>query len=297
MEIEGSNPSWPKSTYKIEFDSLLCKDKSMYKCEKCGSNFIEDWRKDKKLKKKSIPRFCSRICANSHIQTKEQNERRRIKLSGIKSSSYIDGRTKIERFCLSCGSKIKWNSRLGYCNKCYRSTYEYKCSLSESLQGKVGGYRHGSGRGKKGWYKGYFCDSSWELAFVIYCLENGVKITRNYKGFEYKFEEKISKYYPDFIMEDGSFIEIKGYMDSKNLEKINQFNFGILKIIGKKDIKLYIDYVKKKYGNNFISLYEGYKPRYKHICEFCGKEYENDKEEGVFCSRSCTGKFRVKYKS
>ena len=38
-----------------------------------------------------------------------------------------------------------------------------------------GGKRHGSGRGKKGWYKGYYCDSTWELAWVIYQLDHGVK--------------------------------------------------------------------------------------------------------------------------
>lgn len=32
---------------------------------------------------------------------------------------------------------------------------------------KLGGLRVGSGRGKKGWYKGIHCDSSWELAFVV----------------------------------------------------------------------------------------------------------------------------------
>ena len=40
--------------------------------------------------------------------------------------------------------------------------------------GKGGGYKPGSGRGKQGWYKGYWCDSSWELAFVMYCLYNNL---------------------------------------------------------------------------------------------------------------------------
>lgn len=31
-----------------------------------------------------------------------------------------------------------------------------------------GGLRHGSGRGHKGWYKNYFCDSVYELVYVIY---------------------------------------------------------------------------------------------------------------------------------
>lgn len=32
----------------------------------------------------------------------------------------------------------------------------------------MGGLRHGSGRGKKGWYKGFYCRSTWELAWLVY---------------------------------------------------------------------------------------------------------------------------------
>lgn len=44
---------------------------------------------------------------------------------------------------------------------------------------KLGGYNPGSGRGKKGWYKGFFCDSSWGLAYIIYCLDHNIDIKRN----------------------------------------------------------------------------------------------------------------------
>ena len=54
-------------------------------CEKCGKEFLEDWRVDKKNKKKTpIPRFCSRSCSNSRIQTREMNESRKKKLTKIK---------------------------------------------------------------------------------------------------------------------------------------------------------------------------------------------------------------------
>ncbi|MBR4315976.1 MAG: hypothetical protein IKP65_03270 [Alphaproteobacteria bacterium] len=36
-----------------------------------------------------------------------------------------------------------------------------KISETSRKNGISGGKRHGSGRGKKGWYKGYYCDSSW----------------------------------------------------------------------------------------------------------------------------------------
>lgn len=117
------------------------------------------------------------------------------------------------------------------------------------------GYKPGSGRGKKGWYKGYWCDSSWELAYVIYNLEHNIKFIRNKEGFEYEFENKKYKYYPDFILEDGTYVEIKGFLDKKNKTKIESFNKKII-IIDKTKINQYLNYVIKKYGKEYINLYE-----------------------------------------
>lgn len=132
-----------------------------------------------------------------------------------------------------------------------------KKHTEESKQkcGKGGGYKHGSGRGKQGWYKGYWCDSSWELAYVIYNLEHNIQFIRNKEGFEYEFENKKYKYYPDFILEDGTYVEIKGYLDKRNEIKIKSFDKKLI-IIDKKDIKQYINYVVEKYGKDYIKLYD-----------------------------------------
>lgn len=131
---------------------------------------------------------------------------------------------------------------------------ESKKKMSEALKGKSGGVRKGGGRGKSGWYKGYWCDSSWELAYVIYNIEHGIKFERNKQGFEYEFEGDIFRYYPDFLMEDGSYTEVKGYMDKKNEAKHQQFK-GILNVLEKDEVKPYLDYVINKYGDDFIRLY------------------------------------------
>ncbi|MEI7942893.1 MAG: hypothetical protein WCH76_06985 [Candidatus Riflemargulisbacteria bacterium] len=52
-------------------------------------------------------------------------------------------------------------------------------SVSMKAGGKSGGYRRKSGRGKHGWYKGIWCDSSWELAWVMYHLDHGIPFERN----------------------------------------------------------------------------------------------------------------------
>jgi len=48
-----------------------------------------------------------------------------------------------------------------------------------------GGKREHSGRGKQGRYNGIWCDSSWELAWVIYNFDHGIKFKRYSGYFEY----------------------------------------------------------------------------------------------------------------
>lgn len=131
---------------------------------------------------------------------------------------------------------------------------ETKKKISDSMRGKSGGFRQRGGRGKQGWYKGIYCNSSWELAFVIYNIDNNKDIQRNFEGFEYIFNDQIHKFYPDFLVENVYF-EIKGYMDEKNKAKINSFNKP-LELIDKKKIKSYLVYVTQKYGKDFIKLYD-----------------------------------------
>ena len=107
---------------------------------------------------------------------------------------------------------------------------------------------------KKGWYKGYWCDSSWELAYIMYNLDKGISIIRNVEGFPYTFYKKDHLYYPDFIVE-GEFVEIKGIMNRKNKAKLKAFPHKI-KVIQKVGIEKYLKYAKKKYGEKFYSQYE-----------------------------------------
>lgn len=72
-------------------------------------------------------------------------------------------------------------------------------------------------------YNGVRYDSSWEIMFVMYCEENDIKVKRNECFyFEYYDNEKKHRYYPDFIAEDGHFIEIKGtHLLGKNPFNLN----------------------------------------------------------------------------
>ena len=128
-----------------------------------------------------------------------------------------------------------------------------KQKITEQAKLKNGGYRQGSGRGKKGWYKGFFCDSSWELAFVIYCLEHNLDIKRNTEKRKYIWNGVVKNYIPDFIVE-GSLTEVKGYKTEQWLAKL-EANPDV-KVLYEKDLEPVLTYVKRKYGKDFICLYE-----------------------------------------
>jgi len=209
-------------------------------CEKCGKVMTEKF---------GSGRFCSRSCANSRERSEEVKEK--IRKSVIESDYNIEiKKSKKVSFCKECGKLIGNYTKTGLCSYCL-----YHTDYGKSIKVKTpGGYRKGSGLGKHGWYKGYYCDSSWELAYVIYNLEHNIPFIRNKQGFEYTFKDETLKYFPDFI-EDGKYVEIKGYSSDKWKAKIEQFKYPI-KVITYTEIKPYLDYVIEKYGKDFIQLYE-----------------------------------------
>ena len=131
-----------------------------------------------------------------------------------------------------------------------------KKKISETMKKNPlsGGYRVGSGRGKKGWYKGVFCDSSWELAFLFYHLDQGLNIERCKEKRQYVFNGEMHKYLPDFITDEG-IVEIKGFKTKQWESKIKQ-NPDV-KVLYEKDMEKYLEYVISRFGNTFWEkLYE-----------------------------------------
>jgi hypothetical protein len=141
-------------------------------------------------------------------------------------------------------------------------TPESKAKIAKATKDrKQGGYKPGSGIGKKGWYKGYWCDSSWELAYVIYCLEHNICIVRNLEHREYMWNNKVTHYIPDFIVQ-GELQEIKGY-SSPQWEAKLEANPDV-KVLYGPDLVHVFKYVKGKYGKDFIKLYEPVKEGCKY---------------------------------
>lgn len=132
---------------------------------------------------------------------------------------------------------------------------ERKLKISLAMKGnKNWMFNKTRGNGKKGWYHGIFCDSSWELAYVVYHIEHKLSIKRSSLRLEYFYNNKKHIYIPDFETSEG-IIEIKGRKTKQSEEKRKQY--PDIKVIDKESIKMYLDYVIEKYGNNFWEiLYE-----------------------------------------
>lgn len=265
-------------------------------CEKCGKEFFEDWRKDlKTIRKNPIPRFCSKSCANSRIQTKETKEKISNSIKTSKKAELARNNikrkpaAKILKICPTCGKSFETT----------KSRNKIFCSLSCWKKGS-GGLRNGSGRSKSGYYKGIYCGSTYELCWVIYNLEHNIFFKRSNLKIPYSYEGKEYTYYPDFEIEDGTIIEIKGYhtalVDVKADAAIKQ-GYKI-KVLYGADLKYIFDYIKSQYNtSDFAKLYDSSKQIFTYTCNFCKKEFTKTKKiksDMKFCSRKCCGKYMTR---
>ena len=240
---------------KIKNDYLLqqkqLEESKILYCENCGKVIDGSY---------GSGRFCNRHCAtiygNTHRPKRSAESKKKTSISvknSIKCQIAAERSRKIYH-CKYCNkeffiSDIRDISGRLYCSKECKHKY-----LSEH----TGGYREGSGRGKQGWYKGIHCDSSWELAYLVYHLDHNLYIERCKEKRQYVWNNKQHTYYPDFITDNG-IIEIKGY--STDQWKSKEEQNPDVKVLYKNEIKPYLDYVTNTYGTDFIKLYDGYNPK------------------------------------
>ena len=222
-----------------------------HRCEHCGKIMTEFF---------GSGRFCSKACANSRTQSTQIKQ----KISDTLKTSNKVSHKKTEYLknpdtCSICGNILPYNHKKNYCKKCTWKIPKNKLHLSESLQNSqvVGGIRHGSGIGKKGWYKGIYCDSTYELVYVIYNIDHNIPFKRCKRVYEYKYNGEIHKYHPDFELEDDTIIEIKGYINDQVYAKISSVQDRPIKVLYKDDLEYAFNYVKNNYAYiNIEDLYE-----------------------------------------
>lgn len=119
-------------------------------------------------------------------------------------------------------------------------------------------------RRKKYYYKGQSFDSSWELAYYVYNVDNNNYIIREPISIKYVFENKEHYYIPDFMV-NGRLIEIKGpqfFKEGKMIcpfdESLNDTFEAKHQCMIKNNVEIimncdkYIQYITEKYGQDFL---------------------------------------------
>lgn len=135
---------------------------------------------------------------------------------------------------------------------------ERRQKISKSLKGNSNWkFNKRRGNSKQGWYKNIHCDSTWELAFLIYYFEHNLYVEKCNEIREYTYKNEKHLYFPDFITDEG-IIEIKGRITDKSITKSEQ-NPDII-VYDKYKMEHILKYVIDKYG-----------------CDFWKTMYENDK--------------------
>jgi hypothetical protein len=233
-----------KKNYSIKFKGILKVERIKLNkiCSNCSKEF-EVTATESEIKRNRVKNFCSRSCANVREISEKTKKKISNSLTGTTQKNRREINNNVEFICLKCG-EIGIDKNY---NK--KRMYHKDCWIKIS-----GGIKNGSSRGKSGWYKGFWCDSSYELAYLIYCLDNNIKIERNKKGFKYTFKNKDHLFYPDFIV-NGEYVEIKNYRSEMTDSKIESFPYDI-EVYYKEEMQKYLSYLIEKYGKNFISLYE-----------------------------------------
>lgn len=213
-----------------------------------------------------ICKYCGKICKNKNSLAQHEcrckENPNRIKIDGNRYShqAWNKGLTKEtdERIAKS-GKTYSERAKAGLYNwehcKHTEATKEKIRQQKLALCAKQG--TNLCGKGLRGYYKGFYCQSSWELAYVIYQLEHNIDIKRNTKGFKYILDNIERSYFPDFYeVATNTYVEIKGYYDRKTKEKEKQFpKEDKLVIFREKEMKPILDYVISKYGKDFTKLY------------------------------------------
>ena len=212
------------SVYKVDHDGLECK-------------------------------FCNKLCKNLNSLTQHEircnKNPNRIELSNGFDAWNHNGHTAWNK-----GLTKETDSRI------QQQIISRKKYLETHPEQKFGGFRNNTAkRCKYGTYDGVYFDSSWELAVYLYYKDIGSTIVRNTSYFEYTFNDKTCRFYPDFII-DGKYCEVKGVYREEDYEKIKQFPQELI-VINSDNIRPYVKYAENKYGVNFTEiLYDKTKPSY-----------------------------------
>src|SRR5689334_21058808 len=103
--------------------------------------------------------------------------------------------------------------------------------------------------------RGLWCDSTYELAFVVWALDHEIPFERNLEFFPYEYKGEVLRWTPDFLLADGTYIEIKGYLTEQAQTKFEYF-LRPLRVFTRPDLERMFRYVDGRYGRDLLALYQ-----------------------------------------
>jgi hypothetical protein len=98
--------------------------------------------------------------------------------------------------------------------------------MKEVVKNNIDSYttKNVSGRAKIVQYKGINLKGTWELLVAKWLDFNNIEWTNKIQGFEYKWNNRIHLYFPDFYLPlYNKYIEVKGYERERDICKWNDF--------------------------------------------------------------------------
>lgn len=223
------------------------------KCKNC--EFLLDYDKRKNI-------FCSHKCSATFV-----NKERTVKYSekGMQSLKENGLKTVFKNFKNYKENYINksFNIECRICKKHFIVNYRKKLKQTCSPECKKKAYalfnhKQTKSYAKSGYYKGIYCASSWELAFLVFNKDLEKNIIRCDKHFEYEIKNKKHLYFPDFLM-DKTIYEIKGrdFGDVKiKAQAVIDAGYNI-EIFRRKEIMPLIKSIQEKYNiKDIIELYD-----------------------------------------
>lgn len=248
-------------------------------CKNCGETYYKNWAKTVKSE------FCSRECARSYstkIKRDEISKKVSDKLKGRLVGNALNTKgvnnknvnvedlrmeySKNPNKCEFCDKELPFErrQRKTCSRKCQDELWKLWLKANKTMmaeKGFCGGYRKGAARGKSGYYKGIWCDSTYELVYLIYNLDNGIDIRRNTLKFPYSHNGKNHEYIPDFRV-NGELVEIKNFWTEVVQVKLECVPEKI-SILYYDELEEMMQFVDEKYGtwhkkkkNNYEVLYD-----------------------------------------
>lgn len=117
-------------------------------------------------------------------------------------------------------------------------------------------------------YENKVFDSSWELAYYIWLTDNNINFIYKPTALEYKINDEIHHYYPDFKV-NNEYHEIKGdyFLNEENklinpftkIEQTEKYNCMLennVKLICLNEIKPILKYIANKYGIDHLKQFK-----------------------------------------